>query len=102
MRICGWIALMALVLLPMAPEPAAARSAHVMAPVASSSYCYRIRDRDEKHYCLARAKKQSSYCYSIRNRDKKNFCLAEVKGQRSYCYSIRNRDQKNACLARVR
>ena len=68
----------------------------------SASHCYSIKDKDEKNYCLARAKRQASYCYSIRNSDKKNFCLAEIKGQKSYCYSIKNRDQKNACLARVR
>jgi len=67
--------------------------------VFASSSCYSISNKDQKNYCLAKAKGQSSYCYSVSDRDKKNMCLAEVKGQKSYCYSISNSNTKNMCLS---
>ena len=67
--------------------------------VFASSYCGSISNRDQRNYCLAKAKSQASYCGSISNRDKRNMCLAEVKGQKSYCGSIQNRDTRNLCLS---
>ena len=65
----------------------------------ANSSCNSISIRDQRNYCLAKAKAQSSYCNSISNRDKRNMCLAEVKGQKSYCNSISNRDSRNMCLS---
>jgi len=65
----------------------------------ANSSCNSISNRDQRNYCLAKAKAQSSYCNSISNRDKRNMCLAEVKGQKSYCNSISNRDTRNMCLS---
>ena len=66
---------------------------------ANDSYCYSIRNSDQKNSCLALAKKQDNYCYSIREPDSKNLCLAQIKNQKSYCYSIQSNDIKNHCLA---
>ena len=65
----------------------------------ANSSCNSIANRDQRNYCLAKAKSQASYCGSISNRDKRNMCLAEVKGQKSYCSSISNRDTRNLCLS---
>lgn len=43
-----------------------------------------------------------SYCYSIKDSDNKNYCLARLTGQQSYCYSIKASDRKSECLAFVR
>lgn len=43
-------------------------------------------------------KGQVSYCYQIKNSDDKNYCLAKLKGQRSYCYQIKDSNMKNECL----
>lgn len=68
---------------------------------AGISDCYRIKEGDVRHYCMALARRDTGGCYQIKDDDRRNFCLALVKGQRSHCYAIRGQDARHLCLAQV-
>jgi len=67
---------------------------------AGPSDCYRIKNSDQRAYCLAVAQAQKSRCHSIMDRDSRNQCLAEVGRQKSRCHSIKDKDARSACLAK--
>ena len=88
------------------------------------SYCYSIRDTNERDRCLAKTKDEPTRCYGIDNPDARNACHREAKGESraatasatptsaaclattrsepSRCNSIEDPDDRNACLAEVK
>jgi hypothetical protein len=77
-------------------------SVSIMAGVSGhESYCYEIKDTDDKNDCIAGTKNDISYCYSIKDEDTRSGCIAGVEQKIEYCYSIKNQDTRSGCIAGV-
>ncbi len=64
---------------------------------ADDGHCYKIKDFDNKNYCLAIAKGQESYCAKIAKNALLNLCMAELTRQIGYCDQIKMADEAANC-----
>ena len=68
-------------------------------PLAAGSYCWKIKNSDQKALCEAKYEHKKS-CWKIRDSDLKAYCEATAEWKRS-CWKIRENDLKAMCEAEV-
>ena len=64
---------------------------------ADDGHCYKIKDFNNRYFCLAIAKGEQSYCHKIDRNSLQYQCLAELTGQKAYCDQIKMADEAANC-----
>ncbi len=64
---------------------------------ADDNHCYKIKDFNNKYFCLAMAKGQASYCDKIDKNSLQYLCMAELTKEIHYCDQIKMADEAANC-----
>jgi len=69
----------------------------VFASLANAGECWKIKNKDAKHYCESITENKKN-CWMIKNKDKKHYCESVAYGKNN-CWMIKDRDLQSMCKA---